>query len=283
MMEDLEPANTVVPSRPGPTGGTSTGTAWNSLLRVDIPYVYTSPLGVTVEFTVHTRTSMTRFARQEFSVIRSHEEFIWLHDTIQETPEYGGYIIPPPPSRPDFDASREKLRELADAEDILTEEELNKMKQELETECLEEAFAMHKTFLRKLAAHPILRDDLNLAIFLEYDKELPVKGEDKKERLQGIMRELWLQKIGKELPHGNTVNDAEEVFDTERTFFPEHHGHLKEAKLRAHQIITNHRILDDNYIKSSSPQLDLTALEEGKPSTGATVNGESGKSKKLSQ
>ena len=39
-----------------------------------------------------------------------------MHDTIQENPEYGGYIIPPPPPRPDFDASREKLRKLGDAE-----------------------------------------------------------------------------------------------------------------------------------------------------------------------
>ena len=39
-----------------------------------------------------------------------------LHDTIQENPEYAGYIIPPPPPRPDFDASREKLRKLGDAE-----------------------------------------------------------------------------------------------------------------------------------------------------------------------
>ena len=30
--------------------------------------------------------------------------------------DYAGYIIPPPPPRPDFDASREKLRKLGDAE-----------------------------------------------------------------------------------------------------------------------------------------------------------------------
>ena len=30
-----------------------------------------------VKFTVHTKTSMTQFAKAEFSVIRLHEEFIW--------------------------------------------------------------------------------------------------------------------------------------------------------------------------------------------------------------
>ena len=285
MMEDLAPATTVVPLGPGPTGGTSTGTVpvdlteGDNVLCVDISDALSERDWV--KFTVHTRTSMPRFAQQEFSVIRLHEEFIWLHDTIQENPEYGGYIIPPAPSLPDFDAAREKLRNLGDAEDILTEEELNKMKQEIESECVTETVDMHETFLRKLAAHPILRDDLNLAIFLEYDKELPVKGESTKERFQEIMRELWLQKIGKELPQGNTVNDVDEVFENERTVSPEYHGHLQEATHRAHQMTTNHTILADNYIKSASPLLDLTDLESGTPSMSATVNGESGKSKTL--
>lgn len=52
-----------------------------------------------VKFTVHTRTSMPRFANTEFSVIRLHEEFVWLHDTFSDNQEYAGYIIPPPPPR----------------------------------------------------------------------------------------------------------------------------------------------------------------------------------------
>ena len=52
-----------------------------------------------------------------------------LHDTFVECPEYAGYVIPPAPPRPDFDASREKLRKLGDAEGNMTKEEFNKMKQ----------------------------------------------------------------------------------------------------------------------------------------------------------
>ena len=33
-----------------------------------------------------------------------------------ENPDYAGYIIPPAPPRPDFDASREKLQKLGEAE-----------------------------------------------------------------------------------------------------------------------------------------------------------------------
>jgi hypothetical protein len=56
--------------------------------------------------------------------------------------------------RPDFDASREKLRKLGDAEGTLTKEEFNKMKQELEAEYLatfKKTVAMHETFLCRLA------------------------------------------------------------------------------------------------------------------------------------
>jgi sorting nexin-5/6/32 len=69
-----------------------------------------------VKFTVHTRTSMPEFAKGEFSVIRLHEEFLWLHLTFVDCPDYAGFVIPPAPPKPDFDASREKLRRLGDAE-----------------------------------------------------------------------------------------------------------------------------------------------------------------------
>ena len=58
--------------------------------------------------------------------------------------------------RPDFDASREKLRKLGDAEGTLTKEEFNKMKQELEAEYLatfKKTVAMHETFLCRLGTH----------------------------------------------------------------------------------------------------------------------------------
>lgn len=43
-----------------------------------------------------------------------------------------GVKIPPPPPRPNFDASREKLQRLGEGEGTMTKEEFNKMKQELE-------------------------------------------------------------------------------------------------------------------------------------------------------
>ncbi|KAH0520611.1 Sorting nexin-6, partial [Microtus ochrogaster] len=83
--------------------------------------------------------------------------------------------IPPAPPRPDFDASREKLQKLGEGEGSMTKEEFTKMKQELEAEYLaifKKTVAMHEVFLCRVAAHPILRKDLNFHVFLEYNQDM---------------------------------------------------------------------------------------------------------------
>jgi len=129
----------------------------------------------TVKFTVHTKTSMKEFKSGDFSVVRQHAEFIWLHDSFVEDERYAGLLIPPPPLRPDFDASREKLAKLSEGEGSMTKEEFTRMKQELEAEYLaifKKTVAMHEIFLRRLVQHPQLRTNQNLRVFLEYDKEV---------------------------------------------------------------------------------------------------------------
>lgn len=46
-----------------------------------------------VKFTVKTKTSIKAFKENEFSVIREHEEFVWLHDRFVENEEFAGYIV----------------------------------------------------------------------------------------------------------------------------------------------------------------------------------------------
>ncbi|KAK6466374.1 sorting nexin-32-like [Huso huso] len=146
-----------------------------------------------VKFTVHTKTSLPRFKRAEFSVVRQHEEFIWLHDTYLENEDYAGIIIPPAPPKPDFEASREKLQKLGEGDGSMTREEFAKMKQELEAEYLaifKKTVAMHEVFLQRLAAHPVLRRDHNFYVFLEYDQDLSVRGKNKKEIFGGFFKNM---------------------------------------------------------------------------------------------
>ncbi len=132
----------------------------------------------------------------------------------------------------------------------MTKEEFNKMKQELEAEYLatfKKTVAMHETFLCRLVAHPIFRNDRNLIIFLEYDKDLNVRGKNKKERLVGLMSSL--QKTGDELLLGSTVKDVDEFFDAEKHFLVEYHAHLRECTIKSDKMTVLHKSLADNYIK----------------------------------
>jgi len=45
------------------------------------------------EVFVHTRTTLPGFAKKDNNVVRQHEEFVWLHDRIEENDDYAGYIV----------------------------------------------------------------------------------------------------------------------------------------------------------------------------------------------
>ncbi|VDK55753.1 unnamed protein product [Cylicostephanus goldi] len=113
--------------------------------------------------------------RPETSVVREHEEFLWLHSVLDENESYAGFIVPPAPPHPDFESSREKLQKLGEGEATMTKEEFLKMKQELEQDYLaqfKKTVAMHEVFLQRIAAHPVFRQDTNFRIFLQYEDEV---------------------------------------------------------------------------------------------------------------
>lgn len=39
------------------------------------------------------QTTLPDFGKGEFSVVRQHEEFIWLHDRFEDNEEYAGFIV----------------------------------------------------------------------------------------------------------------------------------------------------------------------------------------------
>uniref|UniRef100_A0A0N5AE80 Sorting nexin n=1 Tax=Syphacia muris TaxID=451379 RepID=A0A0N5AE80_9BILA len=190
-----------------------------------------------VKYTVHTKTNLPDFAKNEISVTREHEEFIWLHSCFEENEAYAGYIIPPAPPRPDFDASREKLQKLGEGESTMTKEEFQKMKQELEQEYLaifKKTVAMHEVFLCRLAAHPVFRNDQNFRIFLEYEKDsLSVRGKNKKEYVGSIWKR-FTQSADEVLLSGQ--KDVDEFFEHERNYLVEYHTHIRDATLQADRI-----------------------------------------------
>ena len=108
-----------------------------------------------VKFTIHTKTTLTAFKKSDFSAVREHEEFVWLHDRFVENEDYAGILIPAPPPKPDFDEPRAKLTRLREGEETMSKEQYTKMKQELEAEYLalfKKTVAMHEVFLQRIAA-----------------------------------------------------------------------------------------------------------------------------------
>lgn len=216
-----------------------------------------------VKFTVHTRTSLPEFQKEEFHVTRQHEEFVWLHDRYEENSEYAGYIIPPAPPRPDFDASREKLQRLGEGEGALTKEEFLKMKEELEDEYLatfKKTVAMHEVFLQRLSSHPVFRKDAHLHVFLEYQQDLCAKPKGRMEMIGGLVRSMTT--TTDEFYLGATVRDVNDYFEQETNFLQDYHSHLKEAVGRVDKMTAKHKEVADAHIKLSSSFTQLATREQ---------------------
>ncbi|CAG5126860.1 unnamed protein product [Candidula unifasciata] len=214
-----------------------------------------------VKFTVHTKTTLQHFKNSEMSVVRQHEEFIWLHDRFVENEEYAGIIIPPAPPKPDFDASREKLQRLGEGEGTMTKEEFTKMKQELEAEYLatfKKTVAMHEVFLQRLASHSVLRHDVNFEVFLEYAGDLSVRGKNKKEKLGGFFKSIT-KSADEVIISGQ--KDVDEFFESERVFLVEYHNKIKDATAKADRMTKVHKSVADSYIQISTGLVQLATIE----------------------
>ncbi|KAM7343904.1 sorting nexin 6 isoform 2-T2 [Cochliomyia hominivorax] len=217
-----------------------------------------------VKFTVHTRTTLPGFSKPDNNVVRQHEEFVWLHDRFEENEEYAGYIIPPCPPRPDFDASREKLQRLGEGEGNMTKEEFRKMKTELEAEYLatfKKTVAMHEVFLRRLASHPVFRNDQHLKVFLEYEQDLCAKPRKKTAIFGGLVKSLG--KTTDEILLGVTVHDVNDFFENEFQFLTEYNGHLREAALRTEKMTQRHKDVGECHQKISNALRQLSTAEKG--------------------
>uniref|UniRef100_A0A8C8DZS8 Sorting nexin n=1 Tax=Oryzias sinensis TaxID=183150 RepID=A0A8C8DZS8_9TELE len=214
-----------------------------------------------VKFTVHTKTTLSSFQKPEFSVPRQHEDFIWLHDTLVETEDYAGLIIPPAPPKPDFESPREKMHKLGEGEATMTKEEYTKMKQELEAEYLavfKKTVQVHEVFLQRLSSHPVLSKDRNFQIFLEYDQDLSVRRKNAKEMFGGFFKNM-VKSADEVLIAG--VKEVDDFFEQEKTFLLDYFSKIKEATAKAEKMTRSHKNIADDYIRLSATLNSLSAEE----------------------
>eukprot|EP00048_Salpingoeca_helianthica_P022224 m.17093 g.17093 ORF g.17093 m.17093 type:complete len:400 (-) comp7044_c0_seq1:180-1379(-) len=171
-----------------------------------------------VKFTVQTKTTLPKYGKRDASVTRLHEEFVWLHDRFEEAEAYAGFIIPPCPPKPDFSQSHGKLAKLQYGDASMPQDELERLKQEIQSEYLaafQKTVAMHELFLQRLASHPAFREDDNLVTFLNYDKDLMAKSKS------------WREKVADSVKSAAKAIDS--TFNTHidpDPFFEEHRGFI---------------------------------------------------------
>uniref|UniRef100_A0A665W2V1 Sorting nexin n=1 Tax=Echeneis naucrates TaxID=173247 RepID=A0A665W2V1_ECHNA len=200
-----------------------------------------------VKFTVHTKTTLSTFQKPEFSVPRQHEDFIWLHDTLVETEDYAGLIIPPAPPKPDFESPREKMHKLGEGEATMTKEEYAKMKQELEAEYLavfKKTVQVHEIFLQRLSSHPMLSKDRNFQIFLEYDQDLSVRRKNAKEMFGGFFKNM-VKSADEVLISG--IKEVDDFFEQEKTFLLDYYSKIKDSTAKAEKMTRSHKSTTWNF------------------------------------
>ncbi|KAK5887068.1 hypothetical protein CesoFtcFv8_018040 [Champsocephalus esox] len=135
----------------------------------------------------------------------------------------------------------------------MTKEEFTKMKQELEAEYLaifKKTVAMHEVFLCRVAAHPVLRKDLNFHVFLEYSQDLSVRGKNKKEKLEDFFKNVVKSADG--VLVAGVKQDVDDFFEHEKTFLLEYHNRVKDASAKSDRMIRSHKNAADDINRIAS-------------------------------
>ena len=119
---------------------------------------------------------------------------------------------------------------------------------------------MHEVFLRRLASHPVFRNDQHLKVFLEYDQDLCAKPRKKTAIFGGLVKVLG--KTTDEILLGVTVHDVNDFFENELQFLTEYHGHLREAALRTEKMTQRHKDVGECHQKISNALRQLSTAEK---------------------
>jgi len=108
---------------------------------------------------------------------------------------------------------------------------------------------MHEVFLQRLAAHPVLRNDTNFRVFLEYKEELNVRGRNTREQIAGLFKTLT--KTADEVLLASQ-KETDEFFERQKQFLLTYNTKIKDATNAADKSTRAYKTAADTYIKLSS-------------------------------
>ncbi|CDS36664.1 sorting nexin 6 [Echinococcus multilocularis] len=203
-----------------------------------------------VSFTVRTKTNLPEFKQQKMQVNRIHDDFMWLHDQLEENEAFAGFIVPPAPPRPDFDSSRAKLQRLGKSEGTMTKQDMQKLKAELEAEYLanfKKTVAMHQVFLQRIANHPVLRNDYGFRVFLEYEQELSVRTKNAKEKAVGFLKSVT--KTADENLLLSNQREDDPFFREEKSYLVRYYNAVHDAYHSTDAMCRNRRLVGESVLR----------------------------------
>ncbi|XP_050548476.1 sorting nexin-2-like, partial [Daktulosphaira vitifoliae] len=128
-----------------------------------------------VAYRVVTRTNMSMFKNTNMAVLRRFSDFLGLHNKLTEKYLRNGRLIPPAPQKNMLGTTRIKISG-------------NQSDQATSAEFIEKRRLALERFLKRIALHPVLRNDKSFRDFLEQDCELPKATNTSALSSAGVMR-----------------------------------------------------------------------------------------------
>ncbi|XP_026822496.1 sorting nexin-2 [Rhopalosiphum maidis] len=168
-----------------------------------------------VAYRIVTRTNMTMFKTNNMAVLRRFSDFLGLHNKLTEKYLRNGRLIPPAPQKNMLGSTRIKISG-------------NQSDQATSAEFIEKRRLALERFLKRIALHPILRNDKCFCDFLEQDCELPKATSTSALSGAGVMR--LFNKVGE------TVNKITYKMDENEPWFEEKEVQIENLDLQLRNL-----------------------------------------------
>ncbi|XP_025418453.1 sorting nexin-2 [Sipha flava] len=189
----------------------------NSYIKISISETTKVGEGMSsyVAYRIVTRTNLPMFKSNNLAVLRRFSDFLGLHNKLTEKYLRNGRLIPPAPQKNMLGSTRIKISG-------------NQSDQTTSAEFIEKRRLALERFLKRIALHPILRNDKNFCEFLEQDCELPKATSTSALSGAGVMR--LFNKVGE------TVNKITYKMDENEPWFEEKEVQIENLDLQLRNL-----------------------------------------------
>lgn len=175
-------------------------------------------------YRITTKTTLTTFKKEEFSVSRRFSDFLGLHAKLVHKHLNGGYIIPSPPEKDAVNMAKVKISK----EDNIPSDFIDRRR------------ALLERYLNRLAKHEKLISDPDVQEFLELDKDLPKAKDTAALSGAGVMRAVTgiTSSVSK---LGSKTGEQDQWFEERHTAIFDLHTSLRNTYTRLNNLFAQRK------------------------------------------